>query len=169
MIHYKCGTDVEVRRKKQMKKVMSLLLIALMCCGMLVGCGKNNVAPMQSMEPATDEVDISEAEEDDESWRYDIKEDAVETNFVEIANGNWDGKHVKATGKVNVVDNDAIITLQDSFCISAKEGDGYGAYFCTNVTDKEDLKDGDIITIYGIVEKKDNPYGLDNISVYLIE
>lgn len=160
-----------------MRKIVSMLLIAMMCCGLLTGCAKPKVqklGPADNSEEVVEEesesdgVDKEDAVEDD-SWIYTIKEDAVETNFVEIAKGNWEGKHVKATGEINSVDNEAVITLQDSFCISAKEGDGYGAYFCTNVTDCEDLKDGDVITIYGTVEKKDNPYGLDNISVYLIE
>lgn len=155
-----------------MRKLVGILLVTCLCCGLVVGCGKESADSNQNeviLQDTLEEDTQDETVVQDDSWKDEIIEEAVDTNFVEIAKGNWEGKHVKATGEINAVDNEAQVTLLDSFCISAVEGEGYGAYFCTNVTDREDLKDGDVITIYGTVEKKDNPYGLDNISVYIIE
>ncbi len=107
-----------------------------------------------------------------EEMDQQMLEEAVQANFVEINAGNWELKKVCAVGKISHFDPDPVIF---SFTFTTEENGGYGMYYVDGTPDLPriknvfyDLKDGDIVKIYGIVHGK-NDAGMPNISVTIIE
>lgn len=111
----------------------------------------------------------SESQKPKEETNVEIKAKAIEADFVEINAGNWENKAVYATGKASsLFSSDGIFY---DFLLTVESDSGYVVYNISSntilVPGLVNLKDGDTVTVYGVVYDKKT--GIPNISASIIE
>jgi len=179
---------INLIRKKPMKK----MLISLGVCFILFAVGlfmpsssnnddsetqaklENNELEVQSEQEEQEEVVYTQADtvtEDkptQEELNIQLKEEAIEADFVNI-NGDKVEKGTKLhlKGEVSVIDS---IESLGKFSITTKENDGFGMYDIINFTgEKLNIKEGDIIEVWGVYNVKDENTGMPTISMTVYE
>ncbi len=103
-----------------------------------------------------------------------LKQEAVEADFTEIASNNWNGKQVYAIGEVNNLN--LSIELMPEFLLGVKIGENeYGVYMVRTFSSLpgaqeaiEKMEDGSIVKVYGTVSEEDL-YGIPTITSTIIE
>ena len=142
-----------------MKKVVYLLTLIIILT--LFGCG----TPANTPKPAVSTVDqVAKQEADGKKAIIDLKEKAVKADFVEI-NGHYDkvkAKAVFAEGKISALSNSGV----PNFLLN--QGGG-SLFYIMNASDTQDLKDGDMIKIYGQVTNPKEGGGIPSIWCSVVE
>lgn len=165
------------------KKVLfkTSLLLAITCV-LMTGCSSNksastienatkkntsiqqpqnsnsNSTPVESPAPTTDPD-------------KELKEKAVLADFVAI-NGHYEdvkGQKVYAEGTISIVDYKRVMDIFPSFTLTTKEGSGYGMYHIVNILNIPDLKDNDMVKIYGTITKPEEKTQMPTITATIIE
>ncbi|MFW5411610.1 hypothetical protein [Aerococcus urinaeequi] len=117
---------------------------------------------------STSAVESSSDEPSQDELNQQLKDKAIEIDFVTANAGKYEvGTKVKATGEVSLLNDDSIMP---SFDLTTESDDGYGLYYVKgfNTSDTE-FSNGDIVTVYGTYDGKDEQTGGPKISVTYIE
>lgn len=149
-----------------MKKIISIILILFSI--IFVSCGNIRDHANEGENNST----ITSYEKDDEQAILNdkLEKEAVKADFVSL-NGNTEqnfGLRVFAEGKISVVDYNSVMDVFPSFMLSQEEGDGYGIYHVSNALSVPDLKDGDYVKVYGLVDGTNN-VGMIKILATVVE
>ncbi|ARD65007.1 hypothetical protein SDC9_151894 [bioreactor metagenome] len=140
-----------------MKRIISLFTIVLVLLVCMSGCGNSETTTTeQKTSPSTTPTATPSPSTADDT--VNIKEVAVPADFIEINAGNWKGKKVVVTGEINAIDKEGKLDVFPNCMISQEEGDGYIVYMLRVPEGLEnntlqDKNDGDIVTVYGVVDK----------------
>lgn len=148
------------------KSIVIIAIIIIFSIGIFFGVSTKYKLDLKNSNEAlveTKNKTIDDAKED-------LKTNAVETNFNKIFNKQWESKEVFTQGIVCNLNDIAIRDKSNSltFCIKAKEGNDYFIYSTVNMSDTIDIKNGDIVKIYGFVDGRDS-IDLCRISVWIVE
>lgn len=142
-----------------MKKVVYLLTLIIILT--LFGCG----TPANTPKTAVSTVDqVAKQEADGKKAIVDLKAKAVKADFIEI-NGHYDQvktKAVFAEGKVSAVSNSGV----PSFLLN--QGGG-SLFYIMDGSGTQDLKDGDMVKIYGHVTNPKEGDGMPSIWCSVVE
>ena len=144
-----------------MKRLTVLLSIALL----LAACSEEASEEPKAEDTAA-ETEAAVEEPTQEDLNTQIKEEAVEIEFVKAnADEVAEGTQVRATGEVSNLVNDTMI----EFTLKTEEGEGFGMYSIKgfNTTEAE-VQDGQTVTIYGTYSGKDDA-SMPAINVTIIE
>lgn len=143
-----------------MKKIAYLLSIGLTLS--LIGCGSTATATPKPTTPAVDQA--AKQAEDGKKAIDDLKASAVKADFVEI-NGHYDQVKAKAVfveGKVSAVSNSGV----PNFLLN--QGGG-SLFYILDGSGTQDLKDGDMVKIYGRVTNPKEGGGIPSIWCSVVE
>ena len=146
-----------------MKKIMYLLSIGLIVA--LLGCGTSASTSTPTTAPTVDQKAESQKRIDADNAK--LKMEAVKANFIEI-NGHYDkvkAKPVFAEGKISVVDNTYAVGIPN-FLLN--QGGG-SLFYILNGSDTLDLKDGDMVKVYGRVTDPKEGIGMPTIMCTVVE
>ena len=98
-----------------------------------------------------------------------LKKEAVKAEFIELNSNSKSNinKKVYLEGTVGTILKDGVL---GEFSVNTKEENGYGIYTILNMhtTEKETLKQGDIIKIYGVYDGKEKD-NIPKITAIIIE
>lgn len=157
-----------------MKKIF-ISLVALMLTLSMVACSNNSEKKEESN---ISNKEINEVEEENKPTQKELndalKKEAEKADFVQL-NGHESenkGKKVFLEGEVTIVTKPGAVGGE--FTVSVKEGDGYGIYGITSFDTEnnydigKDIKEGDKVKIYGVVDGKDQ-VGAPRIVATIIE
>lgn len=161
-------------RKKDKRKPLIMCGVCILSC--IVGIAiapspsdNNEISKdntIQTNSSSDKKVEVTQEQLDEK-----LKKDAVKADFVKLnghSNENADLK-VFIEGEISCVDYQCVIDVFPSFLISQKEGEGFGMYHVTNIRSIKDLKDGDIVKVYGTVDKETSNDGMVKINSTVIE
>ncbi len=151
-----------------MRKIIFTLTIIIMIL-FVYGCSSNSLESNQAL--PTTEIDLeNDANPTNTEEKIATKDDFIEADFNKIFNNEWEHMKVKVTGEVwDRTDRGAII----EFILAKTSDGGFGYYKIKTVSYKEGvditIKEGDIVTIYGVVTVPDEMTGLPMIVANIVE
>lgn len=145
-----------------MKKLLTVITLGVVAVS-LVACGggetkeaSGNTGATTGAMAATTGAVTQDNTKSREEMNAQLKTEAVEADFVKINGGEWEDKSVFVEATVNVANHND--SLKSILHVSKKTNAGYESYdisvFNTIVPDIVNIKDGDKIKAYGIVDKK---------------
>lgn len=137
-----------------MKKLLTVIALGVVAVS-LVACGGGETKEASGNTGATTGAMAATTTAQEEK-KDDLKAEAVEADFVKINGGEWENKSVFVEATVDVVNHSD--SLKSVLHVSKKTDAGYESYdisvYNTLVPDVVNIKDGDKIKAYGIVDKK---------------
>lgn len=143
-------------------KKLSLLFAAML---VLAACGEEEAA-----EPVEQEETVEETTDEptQEELNAQMKEEAIEAEFTKANAEEYEvGTRLKATGEVSFMGDDQTFL---EFTLTTEEGEGFGMYNITGVnTTETEIADGQVVTVYGAYDGKDEELGFPIISVTIVE
>jgi hypothetical protein len=161
-----------------MKNVFVILVILIGMCVLYSFFEKDSVVEANNSEVETvyehyENQKPEEKEPTQEEINEKIKKEAVKADFVRLNGHESEPKNkylrVFIEGEIsNVRYEYTDIDPFPHFLISQKEKDGYGLYHITNILNIKNLKDGDKVKVYGVVEGKTKDYSI-KVSAPVIE
>ncbi|EGO86269.1 hypothetical protein G8S49_11070 [Clostridium botulinum C] len=161
-----------------MKKICIAIFSSMLVLA-LVGCGDKKASSNITTENKTNteikskskDIKKENKEPTQQELNEKLKKEAVKADFVKINGHEKENANLKvfAEGKISCVDYKKVMDVFPSFSLKQKEGKGYGLYHITNLFSKEGFKDGDIVRIYGTVNKVKSKTGYPKIIATVIE
>jgi colicin import membrane protein len=139
---------------------------ALLGLALLVGCSSESSSDTEKKdEPKQEEVKQDEGPTQEE-LDAQLKEEAVQADFVELNSDEAEtGKKVFTEG---VIDSIAKEGMLGEFTLTTEEGEGVGMYTVVDVMGSDLVKEGTNIKVYGVYEGKDD-LGFPKINATVIE
>ena len=160
-----------IRRTKPALKNWPLLIMMLIIVGIITACSSgDSQPPISGNSQVQNQEEKPAAEPTQAELDQKLKSEAIKADFVTI-NGHTDENRdlkVFAEGKISVVDYQKVMDSFPSFLLSQKEDDGYGIYHISNMLSFPNLKDGDNVIVYGVLDGVDKS-GIPRIIATIIE
>lgn len=154
-----------------MKRKLFVVMLLILSVFIVGGCGSAATSNKteQPASSASDQTKSSTIEKTQEEANAQLKAEAEKADFVKL-NGHtaeYKGLKVFTEGSISVVDYDNVMDVFPSFTLTQVENGGYGMYHITNALSIPDLKDGDTVTIYGIVSGTDSTGAIKIIATII--
>ena len=158
---------VQAIRRKPIKKIAIGLcgsFVVFIICVMMTPTP--NIETKTGEQTQIDTQSSEPSQKSQEEINEQMRENAIEADFIKINGNEWKDKDVFATGKVSFVE---VSEPAINFTLTTTEGDGFGVYsIFTFSTLVGEVLDGSTVKIYGIVGDR-NKLGMPSITATIIE
>lgn len=155
-----------IKGGQEMKKLLLYLSILIVIVS-ATGCSNSKETSQVTQQQSTENNSKATQKEEIKETLEEVKKKAVKANFIDMNTGKKIDGYVYITGEVLLESGTEKL---DWINVTTEEGNGYGIYSVLNMVDEKlDIKDGDIVTFYGIQAPKREETGAPSIVAEFYE